>query len=95
MHVIDPEAVDFVKREFVAGGAAGSIGIFIGYPFDIVKVNLQVRPDKYPTAWSCFTQICREDGVLGLYRGCMLPLLMQGGSDFFVADNFCAILYVR
>ena len=42
MHVIDPEVVDFVKREFVAGGAAGSIGIFIGYPFDIVKVNLQV-----------------------------------------------------
>ena len=67
-----------MTADTLIGGTAGSIGIFIGYPFDIVKVKLQIHPDRYQSAWSCFTQILIEDGVLGLYRGCLLPLMMQG-----------------
>jgi hypothetical protein len=26
-------------KEFAAGGIAGSIGIFIGFPFDLIKVR--------------------------------------------------------
>lgn len=28
-----------IKREFIAGGTAGSVGIAIGFPFDIIKVS--------------------------------------------------------
>lgn len=71
--------IDFahVKKEFIAGGTAGAIGIFIGFPFDLVKVKLQAYPDKYKSAWSCFMSHVRED-VRSLYRGCLVPILSQG-----------------
>ncbi len=67
-----------LKREFVAGGLAGSIGIFIGFPLDLIKVNLQVYPDKYKNARDCFKQMWKADGISGLYRGCLPPIISQG-----------------
>jgi len=66
-----------VKREFIAGGTAGSIGIFIGFPMDLIKVNLQAYPERYRSAWHCFTAHVKED-VRSLYRGCLMPILTQG-----------------
>jgi len=73
-------AVDFklIKREFIAGGTAGGIGIFLGFPFDLIKVNLQTHPDKFTSAWQCFKQIVKTEGYGGLYRGCIPPVMMQG-----------------
>ena len=67
-----------IKREFVAGGIAGGIGIFMGFPFDLIKVNLQTHPDRYTSAWQCLKQIIKSDGYGGLYRGCVPPVMMQG-----------------
>jgi len=67
-----------VKREFVAGGAAGAIGIFVGFPMDLVKTQIQTYPDRFPTAWSCFKHQLEEGGVLGLFRGSIPPIISQG-----------------
>jgi hypothetical protein len=67
-----------LKREFLAGGIAGSIGIFIGYPFDTVKVNLQAHPTRYASAVDCFKQSIKHEGIGALYRGCLPPILLQG-----------------
>lgn len=73
---------DFVhsmRREFVAGGTAGAIGIFIGFPFDSIKVKLQSHPGLYRSALDCLRQSLQTDGgYLGLYRGSLPPVLMQG-----------------
>ena len=43
------------QGEFIAGGYAGSVGIFVGFPFDLIKVRLQSSPDVYASnAISCF-----------------------------------------
>ena len=67
-----------IRREFIAGGTAGGIGIFLGFPFDLIKVNLQTNPDKYGSAWQCYRQIIKAEGYAGLYRGCIPPVMMQG-----------------
>ncbi|KAJ1443434.1 mitochondrial substrate/solute carrier, partial [Ochromonadaceae sp. CCMP2298] len=68
---------DVIKQEFVAGGTAGAIGILIGFPLDLVKVQIQTFPEKYPSAWAAFRHTVSENGVMGLYRGCLPPVMMQ------------------
>eukprot|EP00981_Chlorochromonas_danica_P000445 scaffold96_cov167-Ochromonas_danica.AAC.52 len=65
-----------LKREFTAGGVAGSIGIFIGFPFDLIKVKLQAFPNKYKSAVDCFKQSVKQDGWLGMINS----LLFVGES---------------
>jgi solute carrier family 25 carnitine/acylcarnitine transporter 20/29 len=67
-----------IKREFLAGGTAGAIGIFIGFPFDLIKTQLQSFPGRFPSALSCFKHTLKEGGITGLYRGCVPPVMMQG-----------------
>lgn len=50
----------------------------MGFPFDLIKVNLQTYPDKYKSAWQCFRDIVRSDGYKGLYKGWIPPVMMQG-----------------
>lgn len=69
-----------LEREFFAGGIAGSVGIFIGYPLDMVKIKLQVFPDQYKSATQCLRQAIKEEGFVGLYKGCLPPILIQGIS---------------
>lgn len=71
-------ALNHLKREFIAGGVAGSVGIFIGFPFDLIKVKLQAFPSKYKTAMDCLRQSVKQEGWLGLYNGCLPPILFQG-----------------
>ena len=68
-------------REFFAGGLAGAIGIFIGFPFDSIKVKLQAHPGKYRSAVHCLKHSLKEDGFRGLYNGCLPPIVMQGLND--------------
>jgi hypothetical protein len=83
-----------LRREFVAGGLAGSIGIFIGFPLDLIKVNLQVFPDKYRNARHAFSDMLHTAGIRGLYRGCIPPIVAQGkptSSRLLVSifESFC------
>lgn len=66
--------------ELGCGGLAGSIGIFIGIPFDLVKVRMQSMPDKYMSMMKTFKLTLSEDGFFGLYRGMMAPI----GSQVFI-----------
>lgn len=63
--------------ELGCGGAAGSIGIFLGIPFDLVKVRMQSLPAKYTSMVQTIRVTVREDGVTGLYRGMMAPIFSQ------------------
>lgn len=64
-------------KEFVSGGVAGSIGIFIGFPFDLIKVRMQTHPHLYGDAYKCLASTLKEDGFRGLFKGCIPPVVSQ------------------
>ena len=83
------------QREFIAGGFAGSVGIFVGFPFDLIKVRLQSSPDVYASsAMSCFKHTVREEGLAGLYKGCIPPICTQGiiNALVFVGESLATKL---
>jgi hypothetical protein len=68
-----------LQRDFFSGGLAGAVGIFIGYPLDLVKLRLQNEPQlRSLSARKCFQKILRDEGLNGLYRGCLPPIFSQG-----------------
>ena len=66
-------------RELLCGGFAGAVGVFVGQPFDFVKVRLQAGSTlggaSYSGALDCVVTTVRREGVLGMYRGATPPLL--------------------
>ncbi|KAK9344793.1 mitochondrial carrier domain-containing protein [Lipomyces starkeyi] len=54
---------------FVAGIFSGVTNLFVGYPFDTIKVRLQRGP------LDCFLQSTRKEGFRALYKGATPPLL--------------------
>lgn len=73
------DEVDFARtaKELLAGGSAGTVGVIVGLPFDLIKVRLQVQPGRYKSGWHCLTNSVRQDGFKSLYRGMMAPVLSQ------------------
>lgn len=63
--------------ELGCGGLAGSLGIFIGIPFDLIKVRMQSMPQKYTTMTNSIRLTLKEDGFVGFYRGMMAPIGSQ------------------
>lgn len=73
----------------LAGGVGGAAGLFVGYPFDTVKVKLQTMTEcrcsvtgknalPYSGSLDCIKKILlHEGGVKGLYRGMAGPLLLS------------------
>lgn len=60
--------------DFVAGIVGGFAGKSIEYPFDTVKVRLQVNP-ALGGPWECFKNTIRNEGFFhGLYRGLAAPM---------------------
>lgn len=41
-------------------------------------MKLQAHPDKYNSATECFKQSLKQEGIRGLYKGCLPPILTQG-----------------
>lgn len=72
MDEVDSPLIDNVKS-FAAGGFGGVCAVLTGHPFDLVKVRLQTG--MYDLAITCVKDTVRNDGILGLYRGVMPPLL--------------------
>lgn len=69
-------------KSFVAGGVGGMCLVFVGQPFDTVKVRLQTMPrpqpgevPRYTGAMDCTLQTIRKEGALGLYKGMAAPLI--------------------
>ncbi|EJD51773.1 mitochondrial carrier [Auricularia subglabra TFB-10046 SS5] len=66
---------DLVKS-FIAGGFGGIAAVLVGHPFDLTKTRLQTAaPGVYKGAVDVVKQALARDGVTGLYRGVVPPLL--------------------
>lgn len=59
--------------DFVAGTFAGGCGTVVGHPFDTVKVRIQFGLSN--SVLSCAKQTVKNEGVRGLYKGLLPPLL--------------------
>ncbi|KAG1749841.1 uncharacterized protein EDB91DRAFT_1235288 [Suillus paluster] len=68
-------AIDNVKS-FIAGGFGGVSAVLVGHPFDLTKTRLQTAaPGAYTGAIDVVKKTVARDGVTGLYRGMVPPLL--------------------
>eukprot|EP01097_Dermamoeba_algensis_P006203 TRINITY_DN3890_c0_g1_i1.p1 TRINITY_DN3890_c0_g1~~TRINITY_DN3890_c0_g1_i1.p1 ORF type:complete len:304 (-),score=75.60 TRINITY_DN3890_c0_g1_i1:127-1038(-) len=62
-------------KSLLSGGFGGVCLVFVGHPFDLIKVRLQTASaSQYKGAVDCFKQTVAKDGVRGLYRGMGAPL---------------------
>ncbi|KAL6049158.1 Solute carrier family 25 member 45 [Balamuthia mandrillaris] len=51
-------------------------GVFVGHPFDTLKVRLQTAPrGTYKNLFDCFTKTVKKEGPRGLYKGLSSPLM--------------------
>lgn len=66
-----------IMMDILVGGTAGSIGVFIGYPFDIVKVRIQSQNNPSQSSWSCFLDLLKSGGIKGIYKGSIAPIVSQ------------------
>jgi len=65
-----------VLKDTIAGGAGGICLVIVGHPLDTIKVRFQTMQGKlYSGVIDCATKIFRAEGIRGLYRGMMAPLL--------------------
>jgi Mitochondrial carrier protein len=86
----------FVAMDLLCGGTAGSLGIFIGQPFDLVKIRLQTEPHIYPSALSCFAQTVSKEGFLSLYKGLAAPFFGQFAQNALIfAGESVALRYLE
>lgn len=68
-------ALDNVKA-FIAGGFGGTSAVLVGHPFDLTKTRLQTAaPGTYKGALDVVRKTLARDGVTGMYRGMVPPLL--------------------
>lgn len=63
-------------KSFLAGGFGGISCVLVGHPFDLIKVRLQTaKPGVYNGVLDCARKTVRADGLRGLYRGMVPPLV--------------------
>ncbi|KAL0951407.1 hypothetical protein HGRIS_008101 [Hohenbuehelia grisea] len=63
-------------KSFIAGGFGGAAAVLVGHPFDLTKTRLQTAaPGTYKGAVDVVKQTLARDGVKGMYRGMLPPLL--------------------
>ncbi|CAK5264896.1 unnamed protein product [Mycena citricolor] len=68
-------AVDSVKS-FIAGGFGGVSAVLVGHPFDLTKTRLQTASaGTYTGAIDVVKKTVAKDGLTGMYRGMVPPLL--------------------
>jgi solute carrier family 25 carnitine/acylcarnitine transporter 20/29 len=84
-------------NEFLAGCVGGFAQVFIGQPFDIVKVRLQsAAAGTKPSAIGTFLNILRnEGGPKAFWRGSLPPLMGVGAAvsiQFGVNENVKKVL---
>ncbi|KAI0695129.1 hypothetical protein BC835DRAFT_1415014 [Cytidiella melzeri] len=63
-------------KSFISGGVGGVAAVLVGHPFDLTKTRLQTAPPgTYNGAIDVVKKALARDGVTGLYRGVVPPLL--------------------
>lgn len=66
---------------FVAGTLAGVASVFVGYPFDTVKVRMQTQSRKRMSSWGVTVHTYRQGGLKAFYRGMATPLIGDSVSN--------------
>ena len=65
-------------KEVLAGGAGGAAFIFVGFPFDTLKVRMQsAEKGMYNGFIDAGVKSLRRDGFLALYKGLLAPFIAQ------------------
>ncbi|KAF8807735.1 hypothetical protein BYT27DRAFT_7233219 [Phlegmacium glaucopus] len=73
--ILGSSATDSIKS-FIAGGFGGTSAVLVGHPFDLTKTRLQTAPPgAYTGAIDVVKKTIARDGIKGLYRGMVPPLL--------------------
>ncbi|KAF7784630.1 hypothetical protein Agabi119p4_795 [Agaricus bisporus var. burnettii] len=63
-------------KAFIAGGFGGASAVLVGHPFDLTKTRLQTAaPGVYTGAVDVVKKTLAKDGISGMYRGMVPPLL--------------------
>jgi solute carrier family 25 carnitine/acylcarnitine transporter 20/29 len=73
----DLRAFELTAKKLLCGGVAGTSGIALGQPLDLVKVRLQTEPGLYSSSYQCLVQTIKNEGFSSLYKGMMAPLCAQ------------------
>ncbi|PYH46873.1 putative mitochondrial carrier protein [Aspergillus saccharolyticus JOP 1030-1] len=78
-----------MSADFWSGYLSGAIGIIIGNPLDIIKVQLQAGQHAEVVASSTTQQLSRLESLTSLVRGSAAPILGYGALNalLFVAYN--------
>lgn len=70
-----------------SGGVAGFAYVLVAHPFETMAVLIQLddaKSPQYRNLRDCFSQVVRERGVLGLYRG-VTPTLIRAFPAYAAA----------
>jgi len=74
--VVNASSAADSAKSFIAGGFGGASAVIVGHPFDLTKTRLQTAPPgAYKGAIDVVKQTVSRDGITGLYRGMVPPLL--------------------
>ncbi|KAF7310781.1 Carnitine/acyl carnitine carrier [Mycena chlorophos] len=72
---VKTSAVESAKS-FIAGGFGGVAAVLVGHPFDLTKTRLQTAATgTYTGAIDVVKKTVAKDGISGMYRGMVPPLL--------------------
>eukprot|EP01104_Vermistella_antarctica_P012528 TRINITY_DN3649_c0_g1_i1.p1 TRINITY_DN3649_c0_g1~~TRINITY_DN3649_c0_g1_i1.p1 ORF type:complete len:370 (-),score=30.51 TRINITY_DN3649_c0_g1_i1:66-1175(-) len=83
-------------RHLVSGMVGGGGGVFIGHPFDTVKVRLQTQSSSNPVfrgAVHCVTKTVKDEGPRGIFRGVGPPVMGEmatGSLVFGIYGTLCS-----
>ncbi|KAH9256970.1 hypothetical protein BASA81_004791 [Batrachochytrium salamandrivorans] len=67
-----------VGKQFVAGTASGICLVVVGFPWDTLKVKMQVQRGGEQSLLQTIKTTLKESGVRGLYFGVSAPLVFTG-----------------
>lgn len=62
-------------KSFLSGGIGGMALVAVGHPLDLIKVRLQTATNGSASMYHTFSHILKHDGLRGLYRGMLTPLV--------------------
>ncbi|KAJ2472822.1 hypothetical protein EV174_005779 [Coemansia sp. RSA 2320] len=68
----------YENRTLASAITAAVTGMLVGYPFDSLKTRMQTH--YYPSLLACARRSIAEEGVRGLYRGLLPPLLTASAA---------------
>lgn len=61
--------------DFAAGYLGGVCGIFVGHPFDTIKIRIQTQGNLYKSGTDALRSIIRTEGARGLFKGVLAPCI--------------------